>query len=197
MHPITLFTLFFKPTAGWQRLINSRPTIYRLYLLHVIPFSIIPAFMIYLTGGKHGLLFLNLLPDDKLRVVAIIFFVIQLVVVPIMAIIVRQLAEVAEIHPSYGDSFILASVAPTPLWMAPVFLFIPDIYVNSLVITVAMMAAVGLMYFGIPTIFRIEDKGRSFLFFGAVLMAGLMAWVFLMVCTLVIWGSVQNLHFTH
>ena len=47
----------------------------------------------------------------------------------------------------------------------------------------------------IPVVFKIEDEGHSLLLFGAVLMAGVTAWGFLMVCTLMLWGSVQNLQF--
>jgi hypothetical protein len=33
------------------------------------------------------------------------------------------------------------------------------------------------------------------LLFGAILMAGVIAWGILMICTLMLWGSVQNLQF--
>ncbi|ADQ84453.1 MULTISPECIES: Yip1 family protein [Methylovorus] len=193
MHPLTLFKLFFAPVAGWQSLLQGQPSIHRLYLLHVIPFSLIPAAMLYIAGSAHSFAFLELMPGNKLLLVSIAFFIVQLVVVPIMASIVRQLAEVADIHPTYRESFILAAVAPTPLWMAPIFLLVPDIYVNLAIASLAMMASAGFIYFGIPTIFNIRDSGQSALFFGAVFMAGVIAWGFLMICTLVVWGSIQNL----
>jgi hypothetical protein len=195
MNPVTLFRLFFTPTRGWEALMNSEPSIHRLYLLHVIPFALIPPVMIYLAGQNHSLLFFDLLPGKKLLLVAIMFFLIQLVVVPAMASIIRQLAEVADAHPSYREAFILAAVAPTPLWMAPIFLVVPDILVNIVVTSLAMMAAAGFIYYGIPTVFKVREPGHVHLLFGAVLMAGATAWGFLMVCTFVIWGSVQSLNF--
>lgn len=196
MNPITLFHLFFKPVKGWQTLADSNPSIHQLYLLHVIPFSLIPPLMIYFTGKQHGdALFdlIHLIPTDKLLIVAFSFFLVQLVVVPAMASIVRQLSEVAEIHPTYKQAFTLASVAPTPLWMAPIFLFIPDIFVNIAITTLAMMASAGFIYYGIPVVFNIREKGHALLLFGAILMAGVITWGFLMVCTLILWGSLQNL----
>ena len=195
MNPLTLFRLFFTPTKGWQELVQSQPSIHRLYLLHVIPFALIPPLMIYIAGHNHSQLFFDLLPGNKLLLVATAFFLVQLVVVPTMASIVRQLAEVAEIHPPYKDAFILAAVAPTPLWMAPVFLAIPSILVNLGVTSLAMMASAGFIYYGIPTVFKIKEQGHVLLLFGAILMAGVIAWGFLMVCTLMVWGSVQNLQF--
>lgn len=195
MNPLTLFRLFFTPTRGWQDLMQSQPSMHRLYLLHVIPFALIPPIMIYFAGNNHGEMFLGLLSDSKLLIVAIAFFFVQLVVVPAMASIVRQLAEVAEAHPPYKDAFILAAVAPTPLWMAPIFLLVPDILVNIAVTSLAMMASAGFIYYGIPVVFKIKEQGHALLLFGAILMAGVIAWGFLMVCTLMVWGSVQNLQF--
>ena len=195
MNPLTLFRLFFTPTRGWQDLMQNKPTMPRLFLLHVIPFALIPPAMIYVAGNNHGEMFLGLLSDSKLVMVAIAFFFVQLVVVPAMASIVRQLAEIADAHPPYKDAFILAAVAPTPLWMAPIFLVVPDILVNIAITSLAMMASAGFIYFGIPVVFKIKEQGHALLLFGAILMAGVIAWGFLMVCTLMVWGSVQNLQF--
>lgn len=199
MNPVTLFRLFFTPTNGWESLIRSKPSIHQLYLLHVIPFALIPPLMIYFSGKHHGdALFdlIHLIPDNRLIIVSVSFFLVQLVVVPAMASIVRQLAEVAEIHPSYKEAFTLAAVAPTPLWLAPIFLLIPDILVNIGITSIAMMASAGFIYYGIPVVFGIKEKGHALLLFGAILMAGVIAWGFLMVCTLMVWGSVQNLQFS-
>jgi energy-converting hydrogenase Eha subunit A len=195
MNPMTLFKLFFKPTAGWEALMASQPSMHRLFLLHVLPFAMIPPVMIYFVGKSHTILFFDLLPGSKLILVSIILFFVQLVVVPVMASIIRQLAEIADSHPTYRESFILAAVAPTPLWMAPVFLVVPDIIVNIGVTSLAMMASAGFIYYGIPTVFKIKEQGHVHLLFGAVLMAGATAWGFLMISTFVIWGSVQNLQF--
>ena len=195
MNPFTLFRLFFRPTSGWESLMATQPSMHRLFLLHVLPFALIPPVMIYVAGQNHAILFFDLLPGSKLLLVALILFLIQLVVVPVMATIIRQLAEIADSHPTYRESFILAAVAPTPLWMAPVFLLVPDILINIFVTSLAMMASAGFIYFGIPTVFKIREQGHVHLLFGAILMAGATAWGFLMVATLVIWGSVQNLQF--
>jgi hypothetical protein len=193
MNPLNLFWLFKSPVKGWSHLVHTKPSIPQLYLAHVVPFSLLPPLMIYLAGNKYGGHLVQFLTGEKLLLVAIILFIIELIVVPVMAVIVRQLAEVAEIHPSYRDAFTLAAVAPTPLWMAPIFLFIPNVILNLIVILIALMATVGLIYYGIPVVFRLKDKGHAILMFGAVLTAGMVAWMFIMISTLVILGSVQNL----
>ena len=195
MNPLKLFWLFFRPTNAWQELMQSPPSVHQLYLLHVLPFSLILPVMIYIAGTRHSVLFLDLLPGNKLAIVAVAIFIVQLVAVPVMAVIIRQLTEIIEVHSLYKDAFILAAIAPTPLWMAPVFLIVPDILVNIAITSWAMMASAGFIYYGIPAVFKLKEQGRSLLLFGGILMAGVVAWAFLMVCTLLVWGAVQNLQF--
>ncbi len=193
MSPRNIFLLFAAPSKGWNDLMQSRPSIHRLYMLHVIPFSLIPPLMGYLAGTKYGGEFSPAMSSTKLMLIAAIFFIVELVVVPVMAVIVRQLAEIAEVHPTYHDAFVLAAVAPTPLWLAPVFLVVPSVLLNLAVVCLAMMAAAGFIYYGIPAVFGLREEGHAMLMFGAVLIAGVVAWGFLMVSTLVVWGSVQSL----
>lgn len=194
MSPLNLFWLFFSPVKGWSHLEQSKPTMHRLFLLHVIPFSLIPPLMIYFASSRYGGQLIPALSDSRLLLVAGILFIVELVVVPVMGMIIREVAEVAEIHPSYRDAFTLAAIAPTPLWLAPVFLVVPSVLLNLAVVSLAMMAAAGLIYYGIPVIFKIRETGHAILLFGAVLIAGVVAWGFLMVSTLVVWSSVQNLN---
>ncbi len=194
MSLLNLFWLFAVPTKGWRHLMQSKVSMHRLYLLHVVPLSLIPPLFLYFAGSKYAGNLIPILSEAKLLLVAVVLFVVELVAVPVMGLIIRQLAEVAEIYPSYQDSFTLAAVAPTPLWLVPVcFLIIPNILINLIALTLALMATVGFIYYGIPVVFRIKEHGRAMLMFGAVLTAGVVAWVFLMVSTLVIFGSVQNL----
>lgn len=193
MSLLNLFWLFFAPTKGWRQLTQAKYSMHRLYLLHVIPLSLIPPLFIYYGSFNFAASLFPVLSSTKLLIVAVILFIIELVAVPLMALLLRQLAEIAEAHPTFQEAFTFAAVAPTPLWLMPIMFLIPDITVNLLALTLALMATVGFIYYGIPTVFRIKERGHAILLFGAVLTAGVIAWVFLMVATLVILGSVQTL----
>lgn len=193
MSLLNLFWMFFLPTKGWRHLVQQRYSIHRLYLLHVIPMSLIPPLFIYYATEIYASGLLPTLSSPKLLLVAIILFVIELAAVPVMALIIRQLAEVAEIHPTYHQAFTLAAVAPTPLWLAPIVFLIPNTVANLIALTMALMATVGFIYYGIFSVFRIKERGHAVLFFGAVLTAGVIGWALLMIITLVVLGSVQNL----
>jgi hypothetical protein len=172
---------------------QAKYSMHRLYLLHVVPLSLIPPLFIYFAAGNYAGDLLPVLSKAQLFLVAVILFIVELVAVPLMGLILRQLAEVADSHPSYHDAFTLAAVAPTPLWLVPIVFLIPDMLVNLVALTMALMATVGFIYYGIPAVFRIKERGHAMLLFGAVFTAGIIAWVFLMVATLVVLGSVQNL----
>ena len=194
MSLVNLFWLFFVPTKGWRHLIQARYSMHRLYLLHVVPLSLIPPLFIYFAAGNYAGDLLPALSKTQLLLVALILFIVELVAVPLMGLLLRQLAEIAEVHPSYHDAFTLAAVAPTPLWLMPIVFLIPDMLINLLALTMALMATVGFIYYGIPSVFRIKERGHAMLLFGAVFTAGIIAWAFLMVLSLVVLGSVQNLN---
>ncbi len=194
MSLVNLFWLFFVPTKGWRHLIQARYSMHRLYLLHVVPLSLIPPLFIYFAAGNYAGDLLPVLSKTQLLLVALILFIVELVAVPLMGLLLRQLAEIAEVHPSYHDAFTLAAVAPTPLWLMPIVFLIPDMLINLLALTMALMATVGFIYYGIPSVFRIKERGHAMLLIGAVFTAGIIAWAFLMVVTLVVLGSVQNLN---
>jgi hypothetical protein len=194
MSLVNLFWLFFVPTKGWRHLIQSRYSMHRLFLLHVVPLSLIPPLFIYFAAGNYAGDLLPVLSKTQLFLVAVILFIVELVAVPLMGLLLRQLAEIAEVHPSYHDAFTLAAVAPTPLWLMPIVFLIPDMLINLLALTMAILATVGFIYYGIPSVFRIKERGHAMLLFGAVFTAGIIVWAFLMVVTLVVLGSVQNLN---
>lgn len=194
MNLTTLFKLFWKPTTGWQELLDSSPSIPRLFLLHVVPLACIPTLMIVYAGKSDDtFLLVDMLSGPKLMFVGTIFFLVQLISVPIMASIIRHLGEVADISPSYRSAFILAAVAPTPLWLSALSLIIPSFLVLVVVGTLALMASAGLIFYGIPVVFNIQEKENAVMYFGGIMVAGMIALVFLMLSTLVIWGGIQNL----
>ncbi len=193
MSLLNLFWLFFVPTKGWRHLTQSKPSLHRLFLLHVVPLSLIPPLFVYFAAGHYATDLLPVLSPFKLFLVSLILFLVELIAVPAMALILRQLAEIADVHPSYHDAFILAAVAPTPLWLMPIMFLIPNMAINLIALTLALMATVGFIYYGTPVVFKIKERGHAMLLFGAILTAGVVAWVSLMVATLVVLGSVQSL----
>ena len=195
MNLSTMFKLFWTPTNGWRELLASSPSIPRLFLLHVVPLSCIPTLMILYAGkSQDAFLLVDILSTTKMMYVGTVFFLVQLIAVPIMALIIRHLGEVADINPTYQSAFTLAAVAPTPIWLSSVSLLAPNFLVLVFVGTLALMASGGLIFYGLPEVFDIKNKENAIMYFGGIVVAGMIALVFLMLSTLVIWGSIQNLN---
>jgi len=194
MNLTTLFKLFWSPTAGWHELLKSKPSIHRLFILHVVPFASIPPLMIFLAAKSSStFLLVDMLSPPKLALVGLIFFMIQLMAVPMMALVIKQLGEIVNIQPSYQSAFTLAAVAPTPLWLSALILLIPNVLVLVALGSLALMASAGLIFYGLPLVFGIKDKDNAVMYFGGIMVAGTVSLAFLMLSTLVIWGSLQNL----
>lgn len=194
MSLITLFKLFWSPTAGWQALLESKPSMPRLFIFHVVPLASIPPLMIFFTAISADSTFLvGTLSPKKLVLVGLILFIIQLMAVPMMALIIKQLGEVVNIKPSFQSAFTLAAIAPTPFWVYALLLVLPNLLVLVTFGSLALMASFGLIYYGLPLVFDIKGKDDAVMYFGGIMIAGVIALAFLMLSTLVIMGSLQNL----
>ena len=194
MSLITLFKLFWSPTAGWQALLKSKPSMPRLFIFHVVPLASIPPLMIFLTAiSADSTLLIGTLSPRKLILVGLILFIIQLMAVPMMALLIKQLGEVVNIQPTFQSAFTLAAIAPTPFWVYALLLVLPNLLVLVTFGSLALMASFGLIYYGLPLVFDIKGKDNAVMYFGGIMIAGVIALAFLMLSTLVIMGSLQNL----
>lgn len=188
MRLLALPKMIFSDDAGWKDLVELHPSVAKMFFFYVVPMSLLPPAMVYYVGMRYGGTMLPHLGAKEFLLIAIVFYVAELVTVPAVALVIQRLGDVVAVRPAYEDAFIFAAVAPTPLWLAPVCLFIPSILINALVGALAMLGAWGLIYHGAYRVFKLEDKGQSLLLAGSVLAVGLVAWVSLMVLTLLVWG---------
>ena len=193
MNLITLYKLFATPSKGWKEVVKHNPPVHLLFIFYVVPLALIPSFIIGHADRTHMWELLSLINPHSLPLVGSALFVVQLIVVAMMAVVMRQLADLADTKISFQSAFTLAAICPTPLWLSAIALLIPNSLVVIAAVCLAMMASVGLMYYGVPQIYKVKNQGQSMLLFGGILIAGVVAMGFLMVATLVIWGSVQNL----
>lgn len=104
------------------------------------------------------------------------FYLIELAMVALMAAIIQQMGDVVKIRPHYHEAFVLAAIAPTPLWFAPIALFLPSMWINIVVEALAWVASAALIYHGVPALLRMQDHSRSRTMASFVLTAGVIAW---------------------
>lgn len=188
MSPMMFPRMFSSHGEGWDWLMRIHPSVTRMFFSYVLPMSIIPPAMLFYAGHTYRGAPLPEVGTPQLMAIVTLFFITELVAVPLMAKVIQRLGQVADCQPAYHDAYALAAVAPTPLWLAPLCLFIPSLLFNVMVGVLAWFGAGLLIYQGVYRVYGVEDEGHSLLLAGSVLAAGLVAWAAMMVLTLVSWG---------
>lgn len=185
MNTHNLPKMFYSYREGWQDLIEIHPTVRKLFTTFVMPMSLIPAVMLlYALLVMPGSVFPELVPAitvGEALAVAVAFFLAELAMVALMASIIQQMGDVVDATPTYQDAFLLAAVAPTPLWISALALFVPITWFNALVVAIAWVASAALIYHGVYPLFRLEDRSKARVMGTFVLMAGIIAWIALLV----------------
>jgi hypothetical protein len=174
--------------GGWEWLMRMHPSVAKVFTLYVMPMALIPPAMILYAVSAYGEQMLSGVSMAHAWRIAVLFYVCELVAVPVMAGVIQRLGEVVDARPEYHDAFAFASVVPTPLWLSPLALFIPSLTLMGVVMAVALFVSGLLIYEGNYRVFRLDDEGKSRLLASAVLGAGLVGWVALMVLAFVSWG---------
>lgn len=189
--------MLYSYSDGWQDLMRLHPGTQRLMLMYVAPMSLIPvAMFIYATLITPGAVLPAVVPHMtgmETLAVALVFFLAQLGMVLLMASIIQQMGDVVEAAPEYEDAFMLAAIAPTPLWLASLALFIPSVWFNVVVMLAAWVASAALIYHGVYPLFRLGDRSRARVMGSFVLLAGVIAWAALMVILSLILSMVLGL----
>jgi len=177
--------MFFSSTEGWQEVSRVRHSVARLCLTLVLPLSVIPPAMFAFSAVAYpGSVFPVMEPPLEARevlLVATTFFFAEVAMVFLMASIVQHIGEVGDVRPSYEDAFTFAAIAPVPLWLAPLALFVPNVWVDALILVVAWVGCVALIRHGIRPLFKTEDEDKARLMAEFIVGAGVMAWMTLMV----------------
>lgn len=177
---------------GLEYVARAHLSVAKLFFLYALPLSIIPPLMLYYAGTMYRENLLLDFTSPQLQTIGVVFFVTELLMLFAMAALIQRIGEVIDLHPSFEDAFKLAVIAPTPLWLAPLFLFIPSFTVNLLVGPLALIAAGGLIYYSVPSVLKVEEKGHAMLLSGWICSAGMVAWAAMMYLTLLTWNAVTS-----
>ena len=179
-------------TGVWDAFTHSHMSVLTLFLLYAVPMSVIPPVMIYYAGATYGGQLFPVMSDLQLQTIGVLFFLAELAMTFVVAYVIQRMGDVIDIKPAFEDAYKLAVVAPTPLWLVPLFLFIPSVVVNITAISAALMISGILIFRNVPSILRVEEKGHAILLAGSILAAGLVAWAMMMYLTLISWSVITS-----
>lgn len=185
MKMVQMSKMIFSFHAGWDELIRIHPSIARLLVLVVLPLSLVPPLMIYYAGSSYGDVFVPGVTPAQWRNAAELFFLAELLTVPTMAWIIHLVCKVNDEATDYHSCFTLAALAPIPLWLSSLTLFVPNLLTNVAIGGLALLCSVGLIYRGVYAFFGMREEIKALQMATVIIGAGLFMWLLLMQIVLV------------
>ena len=185
MSPSQMSKMVLSFHEGWDELIRIHPSVSRIFATLVLPLSILPAAMIYYAGGHYGDVFSAGVSPQQWHIAAAIFFVAELLTVPAMAWIMHLACRANDVPAGYHECFTLAAIAPVPMWISSLVLFVPNLAVCAVIGAIGLLCSLAITYRGMYALFRVREDLRAMQMATVVTGAGLLAWLLLMQIVLI------------
>ena len=185
MSLLSLSKLPLSPEHGWPELAKSRPGLPGVFALLVLPLSLLPPLMLYYAGTHHPEVFPREVSDRNWGAAAVVFFVAEMVTLALMGWLVRQVAATNRLSIDYHDAFLLAAIAPVPMWLSSLALFVPNLAFNVAVSLLATAVSCAIIYQGVEALCRTREGVTAAAITQIVIGAGLIVWASLLVLALV------------
>lgn len=177
--------MFFSEKTGWDEVEHSHHD-HRWFFLHVaLPMSLLPpalyAFAEMVHPGAIFPLSVPALSATQLLVTGVVFYIAQLLMVPYMAMLIQRVSMVRNHDPGYDQAFALATIAPIPLWLGSLAMLVPNLAFNVVIAVLAMASSIALIRHGVRPLLHVADDKVARYVANMVTMAGIAAWIVLLV----------------
>lgn len=183
------FAVTFNPGAGWRQIAAHPVSVVQLYLLHTIPFALIPAVCWYIGVTTQGWSvagdLVRLTPASALPM-CVLFFFAMLAGVAFLGYMVHWMAESYGSSASLAQGMALISYTASPFFLAGVLGLYPVLWLDILLGCLIACYCIFLLYRGTGLVLDIPPE-RSFLYASAVFAVALVAFVALLGATVVLW----------
>lgn len=180
MNIVSISKLVTSSHEGWNELEGIHPSLVKLFGVVVMPLSLLPPVMLYLMGSQHGDAFIQGWGAKPWGTIAVAFFLTELFTFFAMGWLVRQVAKMHGAAISRHDAYMLAGIAPIPLWLSSLALLVPNLAINAAVSLVALIASASLIYHGVYALCHMHEEVSAAAVTQAVVGAGLIAWAMLL-----------------
>ncbi|ODU39443.1 MAG: hypothetical protein ABS92_13415 [Thiobacillus sp. SCN 63-374] len=185
MSILHIHKLFVASPEGWNEFARIQPSAIKLFVLLVVPFSLIPPLMLEYAGQHLGAAMFPDTAGQAWSIAALFFLIAELITVPLMAWAIKSVANSKGIDSNYHDAFMLAAVAPVPLWLSSLVLFSDQIALIIAMVVLGLAGSVVLIFRGVGSILKVEEGIVAFDIAYTVTALGLVVWVMLVMLGLV------------
>lgn len=184
MNVLNYMKLPFSFRAGWDNLSTAHPAILKTFLLLTLPLSLLPPLMLVYAGSHHASQYLMDAPLAQWKLVAFAFLIVELLTVPLMAWLIKNIAAVHNIAADFKDTFLIAALSAIPMWLSALGLAIPHLWAMIGIIVLGFFAAANLLYRGIYSILKMTEQMEAQSVAYEAFATGGVLWVIL--CALVV-----------
>lgn len=169
---------------GWPEFARNPPALSRLCLAVVLPLSLQPPVMLYLVGSTDPQAFIQGARAKDWGLIATVFFVAEWVTIAAMGWFIRQVTRTSGFDIGCAQAYLLAGIAPIPLWLFSLGLLAPQFTFNVVLSLAAMGLSCGVIHHGIQAFCRTRDEIAVAGIVHTVISGGLVGWVFLLAIVL-------------
>ncbi|MBV2234171.1 MAG: DUF1282 family protein [Sterolibacterium sp.] len=166
----------FSAKAVWPELARVDAQVVRLFFLQVVPLSLLPPAMIYLAGHHYSDTFVQGLESRSWGSIASIFFLGEILSVGLMGWLIHQAARHWHGSISYRNAYLLATIAPIPLWLSSLGLVTESLALNILFSVIALCLSCALVYQGVRALCTIKEDVEAAAITQLVFGAGMLLW---------------------
>ena len=166
---------------GWSGLETMRRSFTVFFALVVLPLALLPPAMLYYAGPRYGDLFVLGFSGKPWGAIAAAFYLMEIATVLLMGWLIREVAKWYGLRPSNTDAFMLAGIAPIPMWLSSLTLLLPHPALAAAIALLALAAGCGLLYNGIGAFCRTRDEVSAIGITRITMGAGVFCWLLLWV----------------
>lgn len=186
-----IWGLYAHPREEWQT-IDARHESFKYSMSHILLVALIPSICAYISATKLGWsigvgerIFIT---PESATFLAIAMYVALIGGVFALAYLAHWMAHTFGSEPTYTQTLELAAYTSTPLFMAGIAGFYPELWFVMSVGFAGLAYSVYLLYSGIPILMHIPEE-RGFIYASSVVTCGLILLVVVLASTAIIWSS--------
>ncbi len=180
MNILTVLKMPFSQQS-WRDLQSLNIPIAKLAWLLVVPMSFLPPVMLFYAGTHFGDDYLPSFAERNWHFITTVLFLAELLTFFVMGWLIYEVLNHYGISIDYQRSYLLAAIAPLPMWLSALVLFVPFILFNAIGVIVGLWLSSMLIYTGIGALCKREENDLvSMSATYAVIAASLLAWMLLM-----------------
>ena len=153
-----LLSLPFSANGVWRELKGTNLSIPFLAWVIVVPMSFLPPVLLYYAGTHYGDSFINGFADKEWRFITTILFLAELLTFFVMGWLIKAVLDGHQLQIEYPDAYLLAAIAPLPLWLSSLALLVPVLAVSVIAVFAGMFLSCALIYQGVRSLCQRTDN---------------------------------------